>query len=73
MTIYCDNSACNYNEDGFCWAEKLDIRGLICQTSTGMENSDKTCGTCKYKDTCTNESFCFGNYWEKNENGENSN
>ena len=65
MTIYCDNSACNYNEDGFCWAEKLDIQSLTCQTSTGMGNSDKSCGTCKYKDTCTNESFCFGSDWEE--------
>ena len=42
MTIYCDNSACNFNENGFCWSDKLDIENLTCQTSTGIEEKTES-------------------------------
>ena len=25
ITIYCDNELCGYNEDGFCWADRVCI------------------------------------------------
>ncbi len=37
------------------------------------EVSSVSCDTCKHKETCTNESFCFGNDWEDNDNGKSSN
>lgn len=36
MTIYCDNEQCGYNEDGFCWADKLHLdNNGVCMTERG--------------------------------------
>lgn len=41
MTIYCDVEQCGYNEDGFCWADKLhlDSNG-VCVTDSGNRFAD---------------------------------
>ena len=40
MTIYCDNQSCAYNEDGFCWCDKLVIEDLTCQSANGEDDID---------------------------------
>lgn len=42
MTIYCDNELCGYNDDGFCWADKLhhDSNG-VCTTESNSSYTAK--------------------------------
>lgn len=28
MTVYCEDEKCEYNEDGICYAERIDIDGM---------------------------------------------
>ena len=34
MTVYCGDEKCEYNEDGLCYAERIDIDGM-CLTFRG--------------------------------------
>lgn len=42
MTIYCDNELCGYNENVFCWADKLHLdSNSVCMTESNSIYSAK--------------------------------
>jgi hypothetical protein len=53
----------------YCDVYVVDGNPEIKIEKSDSNSESRCCGTCKYKDTCTNESFCFGNDWEAKENG----
>ena len=41
MTIYCDAEYCEYNEDGICYADRLDMDGNgVCMTIRTVVNDE---------------------------------
>lgn len=45
MTVYCGDEKCEYNEDGLCYAERIDIDGMCLtfrgKVEKGTENEDE--------------------------------
>ena len=39
MTVYCEQLDCDYNEDGLCYAERIDIDGM-CLTFRGKVDEE---------------------------------
>ena len=41
MTVYCDAENCEYNEDGCCCKEKININGMFCNSNLLKEENQE--------------------------------
>ena len=41
MTVYCNDSTCEYNEDGLCYNDKIEIDGMCISYRGKVEDNNE--------------------------------
>lgn len=41
MTVYCNDETCEYNEDGFCYADSINIDGMCLTYREKVESEEE--------------------------------